>query len=84
MLPDDAPEPLRKSVIMTHYVNSNLFLDALTINIFTGVLHMLFVTSNDWYCNKQAFVEMAIYGSEFVIALLCAEQVIDFWPPLCT
>ena len=30
MLPDDAPEPLGKHVTLTHYVDANLFHDALT------------------------------------------------------
>jgi hypothetical protein len=31
----------------------------------------------DWYCKKQATVETATYGSEFVAACICMEQVID-------
>jgi hypothetical protein len=31
----------------------------------------------DWYSKKQATVETATYGSEFVAARICVEQVID-------
>jgi hypothetical protein len=31
----------------------------------------------DWYSKKQATVETATYGSEFVAARTCVEQIID-------
>ena len=31
----------------------------------------------DWYSKKQATVETATYGSEFVAACICIDQVID-------
>jgi hypothetical protein len=77
LLPDDAPEPLGKCVTLTHYVDANLFHDALTGCSVTGILHMLNATPIDWYSKKQATVETATYGSEFVAALICVEQIID-------
>ena len=77
LLPDDAPEPLGKPVTLTHYVDANLFHDALTGRSVTGVLHTLNVTPIDWYSKKQATVETATYGSEFVAARICVEQIID-------
>src|SRR6476660_4642327 len=49
LLPDDAPEPLGKSVTLAHYVDANLFHDALTGRSVTRVLHMLNATPVDWY-----------------------------------
>src|SRR5687768_2059414 len=43
----------------------------------TEVLHMLNATPIEWYSKKQATVETAAYGSEFVAAKICAEQIID-------
>src|SRR5687768_12211509 len=43
----------------------------------TGVLHILNATPIDWYSKKQATVETATYGSEFVAAKICVEQVVD-------
>ena len=77
LLPDNAPEPLGKPVTLTHYVDANLFHDALTGRSVTGVLHMLNATPIDWYSKKQATVETATYGSEFVAARICIDQVID-------
>ena len=38
---------------------------------------MLNATPIDWYSKKQATVETATYGSEFVAAQICVEQIID-------
>jgi len=43
----------------------------------TGILHWLNQTPIDWYSKKQATVETATYGSEFVAARTCVEQIID-------
>jgi hypothetical protein len=34
-------------------------------------------TPIEWYSKKQATVETATYGSEFVAARICTEQIID-------
>ena len=76
-LPKDAPEPLGKYVTTTHYVDANLFHDILTGRSVTGILHLLNKTPIDYYSKKQATVETATYGSEFVAARTCTEQIID-------
>jgi hypothetical protein len=38
---------------------------------------MLNATPIDWYSKKQATVETATYGSEFVAARVCVEQIVD-------
>ena len=77
LLPDDAPPPLGKRVTLTHYVDANLFHDALTGRSVTGILHFVNATPIEWYSKKQATVETATYGSEFVAARTCVEQLID-------
>ena len=77
LLPKDAPEPLGKFVTLTHYVDANLYHDMLTGRSVTGILHFLNKTPIDWYSKKQATVETATYGSEFVASRTCVEQVID-------
>jgi hypothetical protein len=64
-------------VILTHYVDANLYHNVLTGRSVTGVLHFLNGTPIDWYSQKQATVESATYGSEFVAARTCIEQIID-------
>jgi hypothetical protein len=77
MLPKDAPPPLGKFVTLTHYVDANLMHDLVTGRSLTGILHLINKTPIDWYSKKQATVETATYGSEFVAARTCVEQIID-------
>jgi hypothetical protein len=77
VLPEDAPPPLGKHVTLTHYVDANLMHDLMTGRSVTGILHMINKTPIDWYSKKQATVETATYGSEFVAARICVEQIID-------
>ena len=77
LLPTDAPEPLGNYVTLTHYVDANLMHDVLTGRSVTGILHLLNQTPIDWYAKKQATVETATYGSEYVASRTCVEQVID-------
>ena len=77
MIPKDIPKPLGKPVTFTHYVDANLFHDQLTGRSVTGILHIVNQAPLDWYSKKQATVETATYGSEFVAARTCVEQIID-------
>jgi hypothetical protein len=43
----------------------------------TEILHLINKTPLDWYSKKQAMVETATYGSEFVAARICIEQIIN-------
>ena len=76
-IPDDVPTPLGKWVTLSHYVDANLFHCLLTGRSVTGILHFLNKTPVDWFSKKQNTVETATYGSEFVAARICTEQVID-------
>jgi hypothetical protein len=39
----------------------------------TGILHLMNKAPIEWYSKKQATVETATYGSEFVAARICTE-----------
>ena len=71
------PKALGKSVVTTTYVDANLYHDLLTGRSVTGVLHLINQTPIDWFTKRQATVETATYGSEFVAARQATEQVID-------
>jgi hypothetical protein len=77
LLPTDAPAPLGNYVTLTHYVDANLMHDVLTGRSVTGILHLANKTPIDWFSKKQATIETATYGSEFVAARTCVEQIID-------
>ena len=74
-IPSDAPEPLGKPVLMTTYVDANLFHDMVTGRSVTGILHLVNQTPFEWYSKKQGTVETAMYGSEFVAAWIATEQI---------
>ena len=77
LIPEGAPKALGKPVTLIHYVDANLFHDALTGCSVTGILYMMNATPIDWYSKKQATVETATYGSEFVAARTCVDQIVD-------
>jgi len=83
LLPTDAPKPLGKPVTFTHYVDANLYHDAINGHSVKGVLHLIIATPIEWYSKKQNTVETATYGSEFVAARTCVEQIIDLRNTLC-
>ena len=76
-IPKDAPEPLGKSVTTTTFLDANLLHDLITGRSVTSVLHFFNLTPGDWYSKRQATVENATYGSEFVAAKTATEQIID-------
>ena len=77
LLPTDCTEPRGKSVTLTHYVDANLMHDITTGRSVTTCLHFINGTPIDAYSKKQATIETANYGSEFVAACTCVEQIID-------
>ena len=77
ILPDDMPEPLGEAVITTSTMDANLNHCLATGKSLTGCLHFVNKTPVDWYSKKQATVETATYGSEFVAAKTATEQILD-------
>ena len=76
-IPEDAPEPLGKFVILTTFVDANLYHDMLTGRSVTGIIHFINQTPFDWYSKKQSTVETATYGSEFVAVRIATDQIIE-------
>ena len=76
-IPKDAPEPLGKSVTTTTFLDANLLHDLITGRSVTAVLHFFNLTPGDSYSKRQATVENATYGSEFVAAKTSTEQTVD-------
>ena len=75
--PSDAPKPLGNPIVTSSYKDVNLMHDLLTGRSVTGILHFVNKTLIDWYAKKQATVKTATYGSKFVSARTCVEQIID-------
>ena len=76
-IPHDIPEPKGKHVTTTTYVDANLHHDQVTGKAVTACLHVVNATPSHWYTKRQATVETATYGSEFVAARIATDQIID-------
>ena len=71
------PEPFGKAVVTTATMDAHLNHCLATGKSLTGCLHFVNKTPVDWYSMKQATVETATYGSEFVAAKTATEQIMD-------
>ena len=71
------PDPLGEAVTTTTTMDANLNHCFATGKSLTGCLHLVDKTPVDWYSKKQATVETATYGSEFVAAKTATEQIMD-------
>ena len=76
-IPSDAPMARGPSILVTEYIDANLYHDQVTGRSCTGILAMLNKTPIDWYSKRQATVESATYGSEFLAGRIGIEQLID-------
>jgi hypothetical protein len=77
LIPDDNPIPLGKPVVMTTFVDANLYHDLVTGKSVSGILHLFNKTVIGWYSKKQGTVETTTYGLEFAAARTAMEQIID-------
>jgi hypothetical protein len=83
IIPTDIPEPKGKYVTLSHYFDVNLYHDKVTGRSVTAILHFLNQTPMDWYSKKQATVETATFGSEFITARTTIDQIVDLRMTLC-
>ena len=73
----DIPKLLGKRVIPTTFLDANLLHDIVTGKSVTAVLHFVNTTQADWFSKRQATVETATYGSEFVAAKTATHEIMD-------
>ena len=71
------PKPLGKRVMTTSFLDANLLYDIVPGKSVTAILHFFNSTPTDWFSKRQATVETATYGSEFVAAKTATEQIMD-------
>ena len=76
-VPEGLPPPKGKTVRTVTFVDANLMHCKVTGKSATGVFHLVNQTPIEAYSKKQATVETATYGSEFVAARTAAEQIMD-------
>jgi hypothetical protein len=75
--PKNMPTPLGKPVRLTAFVDANLMHDMVTGRSLTGLLLFVNQTPVEWYSKKQATVETATFGSEFIAARISTEHIMD-------
>ena len=76
-IPEDIPTPLGKSVLLATYLDANLYHDYTTGRSVTGILQFVNTTPIDWLSKRQATVETATYGLEFVAARQATDKSLD-------
>ena len=76
-IPHDIPEPKGKHATTSTYVDANLHHDQVTGKAVTACLHMVNATPSHWHTKRQATVDTATFGSEFVAARIATDQIID-------
>jgi hypothetical protein len=76
-MPTGMPTPKGKPIRTSSFVDANLMHDLTTGRSATGIIHFLNQTPIDWFSKRQNTVETATFGSEFVAARQCTEQVYD-------
>ena len=77
IIPNDIPRPLGNSVVHTCYKGANLLHCMATGKAVTATMHFWNQTLGDYFSKKQATVETATYGSEFVAARTAVDQIED-------
>jgi hypothetical protein len=76
-VPEDVPDLLGNTIMLTHYTDANLYHDMVTGRAVTGELHFVNNTPIEWYSKRQGTVETATYGAEFVAARTATDQIQD-------
>ena len=74
-IPRDAPPTRGKRVVLTSYVDANLYHDWVNGKSVTAVIHFVNQTPVEWFSRKQPTVETATYGSEFTAAKTAVQQI---------
>ena len=75
--PDDCPTPKGRKVVTTSYEDASLYHDYITGRAVTASMHFVNQTLIDFTSKRQATVETATYGAEFVAARITVDQIID-------
>lgn len=76
-IPPETITPKGIPMRITSFVDANLMHCKVTGRSATGILTFVDKTPVEWFSKKQATVETATYGSEFVAARIATEQIMD-------
>jgi hypothetical protein len=77
VIANDMPEELCKPFLTVHYVDATLYHDLNTEQSVTRILSFCSHTMDNLFFTRQACVQTATFGSEFVEARIAVDQIID-------
>ena len=77
LIPDDVPIPLGQKVMLTTYVDANLYHDMITGRLVSGILHLINKTPFERFSKKQSTSETATYGSEYNAAQIAVDHIVN-------
>ena len=69
--------PLGKKVLLTMYVDANLYHNMITGRSFSGILHLINRTPFKWFSKKQSTIKTATYESEYTAAQIAVDHIIS-------
>ena len=75
IVPEDAPTPKGKGVMMTMFVDSDHAGDKVTCRYRTGYVVFLQNSPITWFSKKQSSVETSTFGSEFMAMKTATEYI---------
>ena len=73
----DAPTPLGKRIIITHYFDASLMHNVLSRKAVASICVFYNKIPVDWYYKQQSISEIATYGSKFLSGRKYCEKIID-------
>ena len=76
-IPLEAPLPLGKRIVLTHYFDASLMHDVLSGKAVTGVCSFYNKTLVNCYCKHQSTSKSATYGAEFLSGRKMCENIMD-------
>ena len=77
VIPPNTPKPLRKSIKMITYVDTNLMHGLVMGKSVTGISHLLNQTPVEWFTRRQPTVKTATYGADFMVARTATKQILE-------
>ena len=66
----DIPTPRGKRIVMTSFVDANLYHDLISGKSVTGILHFFNKTPIDWFSKLQSRVETTTFSLEYVATII--------------
>ena len=71
--------PMGKPVMISSFVDSNLMADLTTGISQTRIIHIMNNTLIEWNSKSQSCIETSTYVSEYDVAYICTDYIVDLF-----